>query len=163
MKPTVQTLTVSLVCVFSSWALKLNHRVKQTIGYKKTVLLENHSQCLQRLKIRLVHCSGSFKPHVWSEVYTQEAIVWSTFFSIQSFFLQSSCVNGAGSTTQASPLPAKKQVTPSPVCRFVNVKLCGVEPSQGAKGNEATVLLENPQGENVLDLKQLTQEVAFFP
>ena len=71
-------------------------------------------------------------------------------------------MNGAGSTTQASPLPAKKQVTPSPVCRFVNVKLCGVEPSQGAKGNEATVLLENPQGENVLDLKQLTQEVAFF-
>ena len=84
-------------------------------------------------------------------------------FAIQSFFLQSSCVNGAGSTTQASPLSAKKQVTPSPVCRFVNVKLCGVEPSQGAKGNEATVLLENPQGENVLDLKQLTQEVAFFP
>lgn len=87
----------------------------------------------------------------------------ASYLTIQSFFVQSSSVNGAGSTTQASPLPAKKQVTPSPVCRFVNVKLCGVEPSQGAKGNEATVLLENPQGENVLDLKQLTQEVTFFP
>ena len=57
------------------------------------------------------------------------------------------------------PLPSEKQPNTSPVCRFVNVKLCGVEPAQGVKGHQATVLLENPQGRHLLNLDHLTQEV----
>lgn len=45
------------------------------------------------------------------------------------------------------------------MCRFVNVKLCGVEPAQGVKGHQATVLLENPQGKHMLNLDHLTREV----
>jgi len=72
-------------------------------------------------------------------------------------------VDGSSSTTEAtdkSPLPSEKQPNTSPVCRFVNVKLCGVEPAQGVKGHQATVLLENPQGKHLLNLDHLTREVA---
>ena len=48
---------------------------------------------------------------------------------------------------------------PSPVCRFVNVQLCGVAPGSGVKGNHATVLLENPRGEFLLSKDQLIKEV----
>ena len=81
------------------------------------------------------------------------------------FSWQANGISGVSTTTKASdksPLPAEKQPTTSPVCRFVNVKLCGAEPAQGTKGHEATVLLENPQGEYLLTLDQLTQEVSLF-
>ena len=68
-----------------------------------------------------------------------------------------------GNTTEASdksPLSAETQPNTSPVCRFVNIKLCGVNPAYGAKGHEATVLLENPQGEYQLNLDQLAKEVS---
>ncbi|XP_068702613.1 leucine--tRNA ligase, cytoplasmic-like [Montipora foliosa] len=66
--------------------------------------------------------------------------------------------NDVNSTTEASPLPAENQITPSPVCRFVNVKLCGIKPFS-AKGDEATVLLENPQGKHLMNLALLTREI----
>ena len=66
--------------------------------------------------------------------------------------------SGAVELTDKSPIPSEKQ--PSPVCRFVNVKLYGVELAQGAKGNQATVLLEIPQGQYLLNLDQLTREVT---
>lgn len=66
--------------------------------------------------------------------------------------------SGAAEIKGKSPIPSEKQ--PSPVCRFVNVKLFGVEPAQGAKGNQATVLLENPKGQYLLNLDQLTSEVS---
>ena len=62
-------------------------------------------------------------------------------------------MNGTDEVTEERSVPSL------PVCRFVNVQLCGVEPAHGAKGYEATVLLENPQGEHQLDLERLTQEV----
>ena len=65
-------------------------------------------------------------------------------------------------THDKSPLPSEKQPVTTPVCRFVNVKLCGVDPAQGAKGHEATVLLENPQGKQLLNLEQLTLEVSLL-
>lgn len=61
-----------------------------------------------------------------------------------------------------SPLPSEKQPVATPVCRFVNIKLYGVDPAQGAKGHEATVLLENPQGKQLLNLEQLTLEVSLL-
>ena len=66
--------------------------------------------------------------------------------------------SGTAELTDKSPIPSEKQ--PSPVCRFVNVKLYGVELAQGAKGNQATVLLEIPQGQYLLNLDQLTREVT---
>ena len=77
-------------------------------------------------------------------------------------FPQINGVGGSSSTTEAtdkSPLPSEKEPNTSPVCRFVNVKLCGVEPAQGVKGYQATVLLENPQGKHLLNLDHLTREV----
>ena len=47
----------------------------------------------------------------------------------------------------------------SPVCRFVNVQLCGSSPGTGVKGNHATVLLENPQGEHLLTRDQFLHQV----
>ncbi|XP_067042289.1 leucine--tRNA ligase, cytoplasmic-like isoform X1 [Acropora muricata] len=131
--------------------------LETTLQFDERQVLEENKAFLSKT-LELV--SVEIKPSSEADNRIQEDCAPGKPFSVfTTAENQSSCVNGAGSTTQASPLPAKKQVTPSPVCRFVNVKLCGVEPSQGAKGNEATVLLENPQGENVLDLKQLTQEV----
>ena len=65
-------------------------------------------------------------------------------------------------THEKSLLPSEKQSVATPVCRFVNIKLCGVDPAQGAKGHEATVLLENPQGKQLLNLEQLTLEVSLL-
>ncbi|XP_020616058.1 isoleucine--tRNA ligase, cytoplasmic-like isoform X2 [Orbicella faveolata] len=44
-----------------------------------------------------------------------------------------------------------------PVCRFVNVQLCG-----GAADLKGTVLLENPQGTSVITLDQLKRQVAMM-
>jgi len=49
----------------------------------------------------------------------------------------------------------------SPVCRFVNIQLVGVKPDYGTQGNRATVLLENPKGEFILDQHQLRDQVGF--
>ena len=58
-----------------------------------------------------------------------------------------------------SPLDANKGPIPTPVCMFVNVQLVGVKPGCGIQGNTATVLLENPKGEFVLDQSQLLNQV----
>ena len=47
-----------------------------------------------------------------------------------------------------------------PFCNFVNVKLCGLSPNEGVTGTQATVLLENPQGQNMLDATGLAQQVG---
>ncbi|XP_063222598.1 isoleucine--tRNA ligase, cytoplasmic [Bacillus rossius redtenbacheri] len=53
--------------------------------------------------------------------------------------------------------PGKRQV--EPFCRYVNIQLCeNLQPRYGAKGRMATVLLENPVGENLLSLSQLQKE-----
>jgi len=49
-----------------------------------------------------------------------------------------------------------------PICRFVNVELCGVKPQGGVKGTQATVLLENPCGEFILDVAGLSKQVAII-
>lgn len=83
------------------------------------------------------------------------------FINVFKIYLQTNGVNGSGTeASDKSPLPSENQPTTSPVCRFVNVKLCGVEPAQGAKVFQATVLLENPQGQYLLNLDHLTQEVS---
>lgn len=92
-------------------------------------------------------------------------VILPKLFRTVFFFSQTNGINGPSSATEASDkslLPSEKQPNISPVCRFVNVKLCGVEPAQGAKGHEATVLLENPQGEYLLNLDHLTREVSYL-
>jgi hypothetical protein len=46
------------------------------------------------------------------------------------------------------------------VCRFVNVQLVGAQPACGARGNDATILLENPKGEFILTQNQLLDQVS---
>ena len=46
--------------------------------------------------------------------------------------------------------------------RYVKVQLQGISPSHGVTGNTGYVLLENPVGDNVLDLKHLYHEVSYF-
>ncbi|EDO38650.1 predicted protein [Nematostella vectensis] len=48
---------------------------------------------------------------------------------------------------------------PSPVCRFVNVELRGGKPGNGIKSCNATVLLENPQGDHPMTLDRLSDQV----
>ena len=49
---------------------------------------------------------------------------------------------------------------PQPYCKFVNVQLKGIEPSQGTKSTNATVLLENPRGEFILSKDELHRQVG---
>ena len=49
---------------------------------------------------------------------------------------------------------------PTPLCRFVNVELCGSSPQGGAKGCQGTVLLENPRGDFTLSLPALVNQVS---
>jgi len=51
---------------------------------------------------------------------------------------------------------------PQPYCKFVNVQLKGIEPSQGTKSTNATVLLENPRGEFILSKDELHRQVAII-
>lgn len=56
------------------------------------------------------------------------------------------------------PAPVKNGVTP--VCKFVNVQLCSMSCQEGLRGsNQATVLLENPQGQFALSAELLKQQV----
>ncbi len=48
---------------------------------------------------------------------------------------------------------------PGPVCRFVNIELCGTSPSAGARGTQGTVLLENPRGDFPLSFSELLHQV----
>lgn len=50
-----------------------------------------------------------------------------------------------------------KMTVGEPLCKFVNVQLCG-----GAQSLTGTVLLENPQGTPVISLDQLTRQVHFM-
>ena len=83
-----------------------------------------------------------------------------------SVFTAENVVNGTPAptpskqtSTNKTPISADNSPLPTPVCRYVNVKLCGTMPGCGAKGLEATVLLENPRGEALLNLDELTCEV----
>ena len=49
------------------------------------------------------------------------------------------------------------RITTEPVCRFVNVQLCGATDLKG------TVLLENPHGTSVITLDQLKRQVLRVP
>ncbi|XP_076447900.1 isoleucine--tRNA ligase, cytoplasmic-like [Babylonia areolata] len=75
----------------------------------------------------------------------------------------SSSANGkAKAMLSLSPAPVVGGV--QPCMKFVNVQLCeGVTAGEGRKGNQATVLLENPAGQNVLsaDLLLAQVQVAF--
>ncbi|KAI5733383.1 hypothetical protein M8J76_011262 [Diaphorina citri] len=52
--------------------------------------------------------------------------------------------------------------TVQPNCRYVNVVLSNMDPGYGVKGHEASLFLENPQGQNVLTLDQLKREVEIL-
>ncbi|XP_027036668.1 leucine--tRNA ligase, cytoplasmic-like isoform X1 [Pocillopora damicornis] len=133
--------------------------LETTLPFDERQVLEENNAFLSKA-LELV--SVEIKPSSEADKRVQEDCAPGKPFSV--FTAQESQTNGVcGSSgavelTDKSPIPSEKQ--PSPVCRFVNVKLCGVEPAQGAKGNQATVLLENPQGQYLLNLDQLTREVA---
>ena len=88
----------------------------------------------------------------------------SFYFSIQlkSYMLQMTITSreegpGVEATTELPPAPVPNDV--KPFCKFVNAKLCGLSPHEGITGTQATVLLENPQGKNMLDGAGLLQQV----
>ena len=60
-------------------------------------------------------------------------------------------------SSELAPAPVPNDV--KPFCKFVNVKLCGLSPHEGVSGTQATVLLESPQGKNMLDADGLLQQV----
>eukprot|EP00057_Strongylocentrotus_purpuratus_P012333 XP_011666807.1 PREDICTED: LOW QUALITY PROTEIN: isoleucine--tRNA ligase, cytoplasmic [Strongylocentrotus purpuratus] len=49
---------------------------------------------------------------------------------------------------------------PNPYCKFVNVELCDAKPTLGATCGRGTVLLENPPGDYLLTVDQLTHHVG---
>jgi len=51
---------------------------------------------------------------------------------------------------------------PGPWCRFVNVELVGKSPQMGAKGVQATVLLENPRGDFPISFDDLKRQVGII-
>ena len=59
-----------------------------------------------------------------------------------------------GATTAAS------SNGPGPVCRFINIELCGGNPGSGVKGRQGTVLLENPSGEYACTFQDLVNQVS---
>ena len=48
----------------------------------------------------------------------------------------------------------------APFSRFVNVELCKGTPGQGATGNQATVMLENPHGDFPIGHAELLHQVS---
>lgn len=46
--------------------------------------------------------------------------------------------------------------------RYVNVVLNGIEPGYGKRGSSGSVFLENPIGENILNIETLKKEVSLF-
>ncbi|KAL9971490.1 hypothetical protein ACROYT_G017659 [Oculina patagonica] len=135
--------------------------LETTLPFDERQVLEENRPFLTKA-LELV--SVEIKPSSEADKRIQEDCAPGKPFSV--FTAQENQVNGVdGSSgtrkaTDKSPLPSEKRPTSSPVCRFVNVQLCGVEPAQGVKGHEATVLLENPQGQYLLNLDHLTREVA---
>ena len=76
------------------------------------------------------------------------------------------CGHLEGSEPSTTTSPASAPVTPvssqsvdGPVCRYVNIELCGISPCAGATGCKAMVLLENPQGDFPLTLRELVNQV----
>lgn len=61
-----------------------------------------------------------------------------------------------GHQKEDSKITAAAAAAGEPVCRFVNVQLCGASDLKG------TVLLENPHGTSVMTLDQLKRQVRFL-
>ena len=81
-----------------------------------------------------------------------------------SVFTTDNAVNGTSGLSKPggaakSASMGQKPPSATPVCRYVNVQLCGTVPSCGAKGLQAVVLLENPRGEALLHLDGLLHQV----
>lgn len=130
--------------------------LETTLPFDEGEVLEENKAFLSKA-LELV--SVEIKPSSEADKRVQEDCAPGKPFSI--FTAQENQTKGSSGAAEIkgkSPISSEKQ--PSPVCRFVNVKLFGVEPAQGAKGNQATVLLENPKGQYLLNLDQLTSEVA---
>ncbi|XP_071817894.1 isoleucine--tRNA ligase, cytoplasmic-like isoform X3 [Apostichopus japonicus] len=69
-------------------------------------------------------------------------------------------VQGLSSQTKSSASNQQSVSNgPGPVCRFVNVTLCDVNPAGGATSCQGTVLLENPRGDFTLSINQLKEHV----
>jgi hypothetical protein len=74
----------------------------------------------------------------------------------------------SGVASTSSPAPVVQALPPAPVkngvkphCKFVNVQLCGMSSHEGREGsNQATVLLENPQGQFALSPDSLKEQVS---
>ena len=89
-------------------------------------------------------------------------LMWFSCWQLKSFKLEMTLTTrDEGSVKTAvdelAPAPVPNDV--KPFCKFVNVKLCGLSPNEGVTGTQATVLLENPQGQNMLDATGLSQQV----
>ena len=78
--------------------------------------------------------------------------------------------DGGAAAPASSSAPAVQALPPAPVkngvkpnCKFVNIVLCGMSCHEGREGsNQATVLLENPQGQFALSPDALKEQVSYL-
>jgi isoleucyl-tRNA synthetase len=68
------------------------------------------------------------------------------------------CQDWCSSTDVKQPT-APQSSTSEPFCRYVNVQLCGLEPTHGIRNMCGVVLLENPSEENLITVQQLKEEI----
>lgn len=63
------------------------------------------------------------------------------------------------SDTDTKQVTSSQAFTPEPFCRYVNVQLCGLQPTFGTRSMCGVVLLENPFQENLISVQQLREEI----
>nr|XP_054751612.1 isoleucine--tRNA ligase, cytoplasmic-like [Lytechinus pictus] len=68
----------------------------------------------------------------------------------------------SGASSRAATAATASTNGPTPYCKFVNVELCDTKPTLGARCGRGTVLLENPPGDYLLTVDQLTHHVGII-
>ena len=83
-------------------------------------------------------------------------LVLFVLFQVKTDQLEMTIVKGHIGETSS---PSGSTSEPGPVCRFVNIELCETSPQKGAKGTQATLLLENPRGDYPISVQELQHQV----
>ncbi|XP_031557263.1 leucine--tRNA ligase, cytoplasmic-like [Actinia tenebrosa] len=120
---------------------------------EKQVLLDNQQYLEKSLGLSRVEIKSSSE----ADAKIQEDSAPGKPITV--FTTQEGLTNGIANDVDKTPLAADTTPLVTPVCRYVNVQLVGTKPACGAKGQIATILLENPKGEFILTQHQLVDQV----
>ncbi|XP_062589375.1 LOW QUALITY PROTEIN: isoleucine--tRNA ligase, cytoplasmic-like [Saccostrea cucullata] len=129
---------------------------KITVYYKAS---ENLEKIIQEFNDYI--CNAIKQPFLPFPVAPSETVFLQEAMNVKKDKLEMAIVKqdeSSGPSEAVSFLPPAP-ANGAPFCRFVNAVLVGMPSQEGVEGNQATVLLENPAGNVVPDLQQLTDQI----